>query len=109
MNSFDYRASAELFTNKSKWPRHGSVGCKRFDRAADAIRYVIEGLPGTSLAGAWLDVGDDRFNASDIRRLYEDEAYPLDRREPRPSPERGTVQRDASPAARRPLWWSTTS
>jgi hypothetical protein len=32
----------------------------------------------------------------------------LDRREPRPtpSPEQGTVQSEASPAARKPLWWS---
>lgn len=110
MNTFDYRASAELFANRSsKRSRRGSVGYKRFDQAAEAIRYVIEGQPGASLAGAWLEVGDDRFNASDIRRLYEDKAYPLDRREPMPSPERGRVRRDAPPVARRPLWWSTSS
>jgi hypothetical protein len=112
MNTFDYRASAELFTNRSsKWSRRGSVGYKRFDQAAEAIRYVIEGLPGASLASAWLEVGDDRFNASDIRRLYEDQAYPLDRQEPRPVPsqEQGVVRRDASPATKRPLWWSTNS
>lgn len=106
MNGFDYCASAELFTNKSKWSRRGPVGYKRFDRAADAIQFVIEGLPGESLAGAWLEVGEDRFNASDILSLYEDEAYPLDRREPAPAPKHGIVQRDASLAARKPLWWS---
>jgi hypothetical protein len=108
MNSFNYCASAELFTNKSKWSRRGPVGYQRFARAADAIRFAIESLPGDSQAGAWLEVGDDRFSASDIRRLYDDEAYPLDRREPhfKSSPEEGAVQSEGSPAARRPLWWS---
>ena len=108
MNSFDYCASAELFTNKSKWSRRGAVGYQRFAQAADAIRFAVESLPADSLAGAWLEVGDDRFNASEIRRLYEDEAYPLDRREPEPTPSSapGTVQSEASPATRKPLWWS---
>ena len=75
MNSFDYCAGAELRINKSKRSRRGPVGYKRFARAADAIRFLIEGL---------------------------------DRREPRPtpSPEQGTVQSKASPATRKPLWWS---
>ena len=75
MNSFDYCAGAELLINKSKRSRRGPVGYKRFARAVDAIRFLIEGL---------------------------------DRREPRPtpSPEQGTVQSEASPAARKPLWWS---
>jgi hypothetical protein len=105
MDSFDYQASAELFTNKSKWPRRSLLGYKRFDRAADAIRYVIESLPGGSQVAPWLEVGNDRFNASGIRALYEDEAYPLDRREPKPSPKQDTVDRNASPTARRPRWW----
>ena len=81
IHSFDYGAGAELFTNKSKWSRRGPVGYQRFAKAADAIQFAIESLPGDSLASAWLEVGDDRFNASDIRRLYDDEAYPLDRQE----------------------------
>src|ERR1700741_1624506 len=85
MHSFDYGADAELFTSKSKWSRRGGpVGYKRFARAADAIRFAIEDLPGATLASAWLEIGDDRFNARDIPRLYEDEAYPLHRREPHP-------------------------
>jgi hypothetical protein len=27
--------------------------------------------------GAWLEVGDERFNSNDIQRLYEAEDYPL--------------------------------
>ena len=103
MHGFDYGAGAELFTNKSKWSRRGPVGYKRFARAADAIRFAIEGLPANTLASAWLEVGDDRFNAADIHRLYEDEAYPLDRRKLHP---RDTVEGDSPAAARKPLWWS---
>jgi hypothetical protein len=103
MHRFGYGADAELFTSKSKWSRRAPVGYKRFARAADAIRFAVEDLPGDLLASAWLEIGDDRFNAADIFRLYEDEAYPLDRQELRP---RTTVERDGSAAARKPLWWS---
>jgi hypothetical protein len=107
MSGFDYCSSAELFTTKSKWSR-GPVGYKRFARAADAIRFAIESLPVASLAGACLEAGDDRFNAADIRRLYEDDAYPLDRREQEPpiAAEQGAVNHERSPAARKPLWWT---
>ena len=27
--------------------------------------------------GAWLEVGDERFNSDEIQRLYEDGEYPL--------------------------------
>ena len=27
--------------------------------------------------GAWLEVGDERFNSSEIQRLYEADDYPL--------------------------------
>lgn len=106
MHSFDYGAGAELFTSKSKWSRRGPVGYKRFVRAADAFRFAIEDLPGDSLTSAWLEIGDDRFNATDIHRLYEDEAYPLDRREPATTAEQGIVSSDHSPATRKPLRWS---
>lgn len=107
MHGFDYGADAELFTNKSNWSRRAPVGYKRFTRAADAIRFAIECLPANALASAWLEVGDDRYNAADIHRLYEDDAYPLDRREPVTTTlaEQGTVSSENSPA-RKPLLWS---
>lgn len=65
MHGLDCGAGAELFT---KWSRRAPVGYKRFARAADAIRFAIEGLPANTLASAWLEVGDDHFNAADIHR-----------------------------------------
>ncbi len=108
MHGFDYGAGAELFTNKSKWSRRAPVGYKRFARAADAIRFAIEGLPANTLASAWLEVGDDRFNAADIHRLYEDEAYPLDRRKLYHNLGGARYCQVAKIRRRRarPLWWS---
>jgi hypothetical protein len=82
MDMFDYNAPAELFTGRLRISRTQSVGYRRFARAVDAVRFAIEDLPAQSLAGASLEVGEDRFNAEGIRRLYEHTGYPLDRREP---------------------------
>jgi hypothetical protein len=82
MSSFDYEAEAELFSGRARASRRQPIGYKRFGRAAEAIRFAIEDLPADSLAAASLEVGDDRFDAHEIRRLYEDAAYPLTRRAP---------------------------
>jgi hypothetical protein len=37
----------------------------------------MEELPPELLLGAYLEVEEDRFDGSAIRRLYETEAYPL--------------------------------
>jgi hypothetical protein len=70
--SFDYSAPAELFLAK---PMKGSrTKYRRFATAAEAIRYAVEDL---RTFGAWLQVGDERFNSVEIQRLYEDGEYPL--------------------------------
>jgi hypothetical protein len=73
--SFDYDAPAELFLSK----RFGNKREKyrRFATAAEAIRYAVEGLRTPKAFGAWLEVGDARFNSSEIQRLYEAADYPL--------------------------------
>jgi hypothetical protein len=50
---------------------------RRFGTAADALRYAIEDLRIPRAFGAWLQVGDERFDSSEIQRLYEAEDYPL--------------------------------
>lgn len=94
MSAFDYDAEAELFPSKSRSARRQPVGYRRFSRAAEAIRFAIEDLPAASLAGAWLEVSEERFDAQEIRRLYEQADYPLQRRSEQPkdaSPSRKTV------------------
>ena len=44
---------------------------------ADAIRYAVEDLRTPKAFGAWLEVGDQRFNGTEIQRLYEADEYPL--------------------------------
>lgn len=79
LNSFDYTASAELFPNRSRNSRR-LFGYKRFDNAAEAIRFIVEELPVPAMVGAYLEVDDARFMGDDVRRLYERAEYPLPRR-----------------------------
>ena len=78
MDKFDYTTAAELFPAKSK-KSSKRVGYRRFDNAADAVRYAIEELPPELLLGTYLQVEELRFDRDGIRRLYEAADYPLDR------------------------------
>jgi hypothetical protein len=42
-----------------------------------AIRYAVEELPSLRSLGAWMEVGDERFNGDEIQRLDEASDYPL--------------------------------
>lgn len=78
--TFDYGSPAELFTAKRKGgPRH-RLGYRRFTTAAEAIRFAVEDFPAIRTLGAWMQVGDDRFDSDEIHRLYESDNYPLRRR-----------------------------
>lgn len=83
MDEFDYYAAAELFPTRRRLPRRGSFGYKRFEQAAQAIRFAIEDLPPECLVGALLEVDEQRYGREDIRRLYQSAEYPLTRREAR--------------------------
>jgi hypothetical protein len=50
---------------------------RRFETAAEALRYAVEDLRTPRAFGAWLQVGDQRFNSVEIQRPYEDGEYPL--------------------------------
>jgi hypothetical protein len=80
MSTFDYTAEAELFPARNWKSKSRGVGYKRFTAAADAIRFAIEELPPEFLLGAYLEVEEERFDGSGIRRLYESTSYPLPRR-----------------------------
>jgi hypothetical protein len=63
-------------------PRRGSrTKYRRFATAAEALRYAVEDLRIPKAFGAWLEVGDERFDSSEIQRLYEAGDYPLSKPE----------------------------
>jgi len=80
MTPFDYTASAELFMPKRKPGVRQPLGYRRFATAAEAIRFAVEEFPSIRTLGAWMKVGEERFNGDDIRRLYESTSYPRRRR-----------------------------
>jgi hypothetical protein len=83
MAEFDYAAAAELFALRRRLPRRDPFRYKRFERAAEAIRFAIEQLPRECLAGAFLEVDEQRYGSEDIWRLYESAKYPLAHRSTR--------------------------
>jgi len=77
--AFDYGCEAELFPTNNRKYKRAAFGYRRFARAAEAIRFAIEQLPSEALAGAYLEVHEQRFDRHGIRQLYDSDAYPLDR------------------------------
>jgi hypothetical protein len=76
---FDFDAPAELYPSRSRRTR-GPVAYKRFDSAAEALRYAVEDLPESGLNGATLEVNERRYGRDEIQSLYQSEAFPLERR-----------------------------
>jgi len=79
---FDYGAPAELFMQKRRGRARQPLGYRRFTTAAEAICFVVEKLPAMRTLGAWMQVGNERFDGDAIQRLYESSEYPLPRRAP---------------------------
>jgi hypothetical protein len=78
--TFDYAASAELYMPKRKPGARQALSYRRFTTATEAIRFAVEELPAVRTLGAWMQVGEERFNGDDIQRLYESTSYPRRRR-----------------------------
>ena len=78
MAEFDYNAQADLFPSRSR-KGNRSVGYRRFETAAEAIRFAIEIMPSDLLLGAVLEVEEERLNGHRIRELYDSTAYPFAR------------------------------
>lgn len=77
IEEFDYSAPAELFAQKRK--KYGPINYRRFETAAEAIRYAIEDLSRSLLDGTFIETGAERLDGKSIRQLYGSDRYPLKR------------------------------
>lgn len=76
MEKFDFSAPAELFPSRNRKVA-SKIKYRRFDKAADAIRFAVEELPEPLFLGAYIQIDEQRLGHKDIRALYESERYPL--------------------------------
>jgi hypothetical protein len=74
--TFDYGIPAELFMGKRKGGARQPLRYRRFATAAEAIRFAIEELPAVRALGAWMQVGDQRFDGDDIQRPLREQGLP---------------------------------
>jgi len=77
LEDFDYSVPAELFALKRK--KHGPVTYRRFETAAEAIRYAVEHLSRSLLDGTTIETGAERLDGRTIQQLYGGDRYPLKR------------------------------
>jgi hypothetical protein len=77
--AFDFDAPAEIFWSAAPGVARGPMRYRRFGSGAQAIRYAIEELPAALLGGSVIEVNEARFDARQIRELYDCPAYPLPR------------------------------
>jgi hypothetical protein len=78
MPKINYDLAAGVFPSRGR-RNSGRIRFQRFDRAADAIRYVAEDLPAAWLPGTVLEIEELRFEGAAIRALYDAPEYPLER------------------------------
>ena len=78
MDGINYDAPAELFPARNNKIAK-KVKYRRFDRAAEAIRFAVEELPEPLLLGAYIEIDERRLGHKDIRALYESENFPIKR------------------------------
>ena len=75
MSKFDLNAPAELFPSRNRKIAN-KVKYRRFDHAADAIRFAIEELPEALLLGAYIEINEERLGHKDIRAMYDSANFP---------------------------------
>src|SRR3979409_47110 len=76
MSAFNSHAAAARSPTKTRRSKSAPFAYRRFERAADAIRFAVEDLPADAFAGAYLEVGEVRFDRRGIRELDDPAEYP---------------------------------
>ena len=94
--AFSFKKSAELFPAAVRKKRRAGFTYRRFDTAADAVRFAIEELPADLLNGAYLQVDEARFDQNGIRSLYDSRDFPLPRRKSETASAETRASKDAA-------------
>ena len=80
MTDINYDLPAELFIPKRRARgQRQTINYRRFATAAEAIQFAVEEFPAVRTLGAWMQVGDRRYDSDEICQLYESSGYPLPR------------------------------
>jgi hypothetical protein len=79
MSRFDYAAPGELFCTRSV-SRKSRVTYRRFDTAAEAVRFAVEELSDDVLRATTVEADEVRVKGDEIRELYQNANYPLTRK-----------------------------
>ncbi len=77
MDQFDYGEPAELFPSRNRKVAN-KVKYRRFDKAAEAIRFAVEELPEPQLLGAYIQIDEQRLGHQQIPRALRERALPAE-------------------------------
>jgi hypothetical protein len=77
---FDYDILGEFYSRKTLGFKPTGLNYRRFETAAQALRFAIEELSSALLSGSVLEVDGERFGAKEMRTLYVSSHYPLRRK-----------------------------
>jgi hypothetical protein len=72
----DYDAPAEVYANRRG--AKGPLFYRKFGSLAEALRFAVESPPAGA-ANILIESDEERFEAGEIRRLYDAVQYPLPR------------------------------
>lgn len=79
MDDINFSAPADVFTVGGRRGGRNPVAYRRFPTTAEAVRHAIEVLSVEALRSAIVETQAARFNAAEIRTLYDRPDYPLSR------------------------------
>jgi hypothetical protein len=80
MEEFNYARPGELYYPSGRIvKRYPHLTYRRFNTAAEALRFAMEGIPAPFLLGCYMEVEGKRYGAHQMRELYDSVQYPLPR------------------------------
>lgn len=83
LRNFDYQRPGELYSRRNLATKPSGLAYRRFDTAAEAIRFAMEVLPSAALGGCIMESDGKRLGVQEVRALYLSGRYPLRRNEQR--------------------------